>query len=117
MSPEPEDSEEEEGGDGGDGTPGPGSASDNEVAPIPEPPATNAVDKIKLTVRGEEGNLRLQAKLTTTAGSICRHYCNKYHITGPRAESMRLYFDGESFEPDTEIGDMDLEAGDLVDVS
>lgn len=30
---------------------------------------------------------------------------------------MRLYFDGEAFDPDIQIADMDLEAGDLVDVN
>lgn len=90
-------------------------ADEVDVAPL-EPPTADTVDKIKFTVRGEEGNLRLQVRLTTTAGSICRHYCNKYNITGPRAENMKLYFDGESFDPDTQISEMDLEAGDLVDV-
>lgn len=111
MSPAPDEEDEVP------QSPAPVAAGDDEVAPLMEPPDTDAVDKIKFTVRGEEGNLRLQVRLSTTAGSICRHYCNKYGITGSRADSMRLHFDGESFDPDTQISEMDLEPGDLVDVN
>lgn len=85
------------------------------VAPLAGPEA-GAIQKIKLVVRGEEGDLKLQARLSTTTSSICRHYCHKYNIDGSRAENMKLYFDGEPFGPDTEIRDLDLEDGDLVDV-
>lgn len=112
MSPEP-DAE-----DGESGLPAPAAASDDDsVAPPVELPTEDTVEKIKFIVRGEEGNLRLQVRLTTTAGSICRHFCNKFGITGARADNMRLHFDGESFDPETEISEMDLESGDLVDVN
>lgn len=112
MSPAPD------ADDGEAGSPAPVPASDDDgTAPLVEPPTEDTVEKIKFTVRGEEGNLRLQVRLSTTAGSICRHYCNKYGITGARADNMRLHFDGESFDPETEISEMDLEPGDLVDVN
>lgn len=80
----------------------------------PSPPANEDNDKLRLVIRGAAGEVRFACSATTAVSKICAFYCSKFELPG--AENARLKFDGEVFEGDTTIGDMDLESGDMVDI-
>ncbi|CAK9785443.1 hypothetical protein CC85DRAFT_330383 [Cutaneotrichosporon oleaginosum] len=81
---------------------------------VPSPPA---VQKVKLHLRGPKGELHFTAAPTTLVSTILRYYCNKQGVDPSEVERYRLEFDGEHFEGDATVGDMELESGDLIDVS
>ncbi|BEI79976.1 hypothetical protein CcaverHIS002_0105050 [Cutaneotrichosporon cavernicola] len=81
-------------------------------APLPP-----AVQKVKLHLRGPKGELHFSAAPTTLVSTILKFYCNKQGVDASEAHRFRLEFDGEHFEGNSTVGDMDVESGDLIDVS
>jgi hypothetical protein len=51
------------------------------------------------------------------ASTIIKYYCNKYNLGAGEVERRRLAFDGEHFDGDATIEDMEVESGDLIDVT
>ncbi|BEJ11048.1 hypothetical protein CspHIS471_0104700 [Cutaneotrichosporon sp. HIS471] len=76
-----------------------------------------AVQKVKLHLRGPKGELHFSAAPTTLVSTILKFYCNKQGVDASEAHRFRLEFDGEHFDGNSTVGDMDVESGDLIDVS
>ena len=71
-------------------------------------------DRFKLILRSAgTKNVTVTVRPTTTCGAIVATFLRKASKTAPKA---RLMIDGQSVPPDDEIGDHDLEDGDVIDV-
>lgn len=81
------------------------------------PMSLQTVQKVKLHLRGPKGELHFSAAPTTLVSTILRFYCNKQGIDPSEAHRFRLEFDGEHFDGNATVKDMDVESGDLIDVS
>lgn len=75
------------------------------------------MQKVKLHLRGPKGELHFSAAPTTLVSTILKFYCNKQGVDASEVHRFRLEFDGEHFDGDATVEDMEVESGDLIDVS
>lgn len=74
-------------------------------------------EKVKLVLRGPKGDeWRFSVSKTTLVSTLLRYYCTKSGIGEDEAANLRLSFDGEHFDSNATVEDMELESGDLIDV-
>jgi hypothetical protein len=72
---------------------------------------------MRLLVRDVNGTeIGMKVKSDSLCKNMVGHFCRKAGLPESAAETMRLYVDGEKMEPDEEIGNAGLEAGDVIDV-
>lgn len=79
-------------------------------------PADDDSNKVRLKLRGAEGEHALKAGRDTKISTLLKYYCMKHSLAHEVAESMYIDLDGERFEGDATVEDLDVEDGDLVDV-
>jgi hypothetical protein len=82
---------------------------------------SDAGDKFKLTLRSAATtkDITLTVKPTTKCSAIVQAFIKKAKLTSAtpkKGGGPRLTVDGEKLDPDTMIGDVDVEDGDLVEV-
>jgi hypothetical protein len=83
---------------------------------------SDAGDKFKLILRSAATtkDITLTVKPTTKCSAIVKAFIKKAKLTTSttpkKGGGPRLTMDGEKLDPDTMIGDIDVEDGDLVEV-
>jgi hypothetical protein len=77
--------------------------------------------KFKLTLRSEGGkNVIVTVRPTTKCEAIVREFVKRAGLASPTTHGEPRYslvVDGEKLSPQSEIGEADLEDGDLVEVA
>lgn len=77
-------------------------------------PAEIESDKVRITLSGAAGQVPAVVQPHVTAASLCRYYLSK---TGQeKSEDVRLSIDGETVDPTTTFGEMEVEQGEQIDV-
>ena len=105
-----------------DHAPPPASPSGNPVAPhSPRPaPAARAapeVKKLRLTLRGSHGEVKLAAKLTHTISKLLSHYGQKHGLSADAIAKLSLEDpDGEVMDRQATVGGFEIEDEDLLTV-
>lgn len=89
-----------------------GSGSESETSKVED----DQSDRIKLHIRAGNQTIIMSVKSTTKCKSIIETFLRKTGRSASASKSARLRVDGEKLDPESEIGEMDLEDGDLVDV-
>ena len=80
-----------------------------------EPPIEIS-DKVKINLMGPYGTVSATVQPHVTAASLVKYYLKKTDQDKSLAESIRLSLDGETFKPDTKFEEMEVDAGDQIDV-
>lgn len=89
----------------------PGAASDTEDAPS-QPNTFRLLVRSRLT----SAPIALTVRTTATCGAIVRAFIKKTGLDANKANKAKIVVDGDKMDDNTEIGDADLEDGDMVDV-
>lgn len=87
-----------------------GNESQSSEAPI------EITDKVKINLMGPFGLISATVQPHVTAGSLCKYYLKKTANDKALLDSLRINLDGEMLGPDTTVEDMDVDAGDQIDV-
>ncbi|ODN79747.1 hypothetical protein L202_03661 [Cryptococcus amylolentus CBS 6039] len=99
-----------------DGKPGDTNAS-AEAASASPAPLEEAVESIRLTVRGSNGQeAKIKVSKTVSAHTVLRFYCKKVGRPKEDADGMQLVFDGDNVNNDEKMGNIDCEDGDMLEV-
>jgi hypothetical protein len=85
---------------------------------------TSQGEKFKLILRSTQTSkdITLTVRPTTTCGAIVKAFLksaglsDKYAAQTPKKGGPRLCVDGDKMDPGSQIGDADLEDGDMVEV-
>lgn len=86
-----------------------------------------AGDVILIQLRGAQGAFEVKVKSTTAFGTLISHYAKKYNLpenvpgsgrgrNHVKAKVLKIDFDGELFDGQGTIGDIDIEEGESLDV-
>lgn len=87
-----------------------GNASQSSDGPI------EISDKIRINLMGPFGQVTATVLPHVTAASLCKFYLKRTDKDKSLVDTTRLSLDGETLEPDTTVEDMDVEAGDQIDI-
>lgn len=82
----------------------------------PAEPAEPEVAKIVLKLRGKGGEANLAVKPSVTARLMLKSYARKLGLAKGQEANYRLVLDGEAIALDTQVKDMDVETGDMLEV-
>jgi hypothetical protein len=85
-----------------------------------ETPAPEKGEKFKLVIRaGTAKDITIAVRPTTTCGVIVRAFVKAAGLNVPAAKlaAARIIVDGDKMDNDTEIGEADLEDGDMVEIA
>ena len=74
-------------------------------------------DKIVLKLCGKAGEARFNVRSNVTAGSLLRVYVKRVKLPKGADQGLRLVWDGETVGNDVQVKDMDVEAGDQLEVA
>lgn len=104
--------------DGKTANPAPIAAAERSAIASAEPaePAEPEVAKIVLKLRGKGGEANLAVKPSVTARLMLKSYARKLGLAKGQEANFRLALDGETIAPDTQVKDMDVETGDMLEV-
>ena len=70
----------------------------------------------KITLRSGSRTITVTVRPTTKCSSFVSTFVKKSNLPPETAKKARIEVDGEKMDPDSEIGDADLEDGDQVDI-
>lgn len=87
-----------------------GNASQSSEAPI------EISDKVRINLMGPFGQVSATVLPHVTAASLCKYYLKRTDKDRSLIDTTRLSLDGETLEPEMTVDDMDVEAGDQIDV-
>lgn len=88
--------------------------SDSTPTPSPPPEAPKDGGKLRLVIRGAEGETRLSCATSLPVSKVCDFYSQKFNLRNPK--NICLNFDGEDFKGGVPMSALDLEDGDMVDI-
>ena len=74
-------------------------------------------EKIMLNLSGKDGEIKINVRPDVTALSMLRVYAKKKAMGKGAENGLRLTFDGEAIAPDAMVKDMEVESGDMLEVS
>jgi hypothetical protein len=98
-----------------------GAATPRAASPAPAPePAEAGEAKFRLVVRAAGAKeLAINVRRSTTCGTIVRAFVKAagLSVAPAVAAKARVVVDGERMDPDAEIGEADLEEGDMVEIA
>lgn len=80
-------------------------------------------DTFKLSVRSGSTEISVRVRPATTCGAIVASFVKRTSgkngrakVSAAKAKSARIEFDGEKMQPETTVGGMELEDGDVIDI-
>lgn len=82
--------------------------------PITEAPAEPA--KTRVCLRGTWGSFKVNVAAFVHVTTLTQVYCAKASKDASLAKGLKLQFDGDTLSPETTVGDLDMEDGDIIDV-
>lgn len=93
-------------------SPSPSAAtSASAAAPLPV-----AKKKISVCLRGEWGTIKMKTADFVKFSVLAQYYCNQTGKSLDLAPGLKLEFDGEVMDPESSVGDADMDEGDMIDV-
>lgn len=93
-----------------------GDSPDLEIQPVDPLPEPSRTKKLRLTLRGQWGEFRMNIIGDIDAAALVKWYCMKAGQEQSKADALSVQFDGEKIAPGTMVKDVDVEDKDLVDI-
>ena len=97
----------------GDDMPLPSSAFSQSDEPGP---SHDRADALKLQIRYGERTITIGVRPTAKCTAVVENVLCKFGKSESEAKKARIVVDGEKLNPESEIGEADVEDGDLVDI-
>jgi len=77
-----------------------------------------SVEKIKITIRSSSLEFSLRVRVTTTCGELVAKFLSKAGITtASHKKRPVLCLDGDKLSDDTTVADLEIEDGDMLEIS